>query len=145
MHPPGPALQSHDQESFDLDEEEPNLEPAWPHLQVGAAQAAWAAAPRPLQRRPAAPRGPCPVLGSMALSPAMPRRALHAGHFAADSLHPWRPACPRPPPQIVYEFLLRYVVSSDTDAKVAKKHIDQNFVVHLLDLFDSGGCWRRGV
>lgn len=32
-----PALQSHDQESFDLDEEEPNLEPAWPHLQVGAA------------------------------------------------------------------------------------------------------------
>lgn len=43
-----------------------------------------------------------------------------------------------PPPQIVYEFLLRYVVSSDTDAKVAKRHIDQNFVVHLLDLFDSG-------
>ena len=38
----------------------------------------------------------------------------------------------------MYEFLLRYVVSSDTDAKVAKKHIDQNFVVHLLDLFDSG-------
>ncbi|KAL4427462.1 hypothetical protein ABPG77_000751 [Micractinium sp. CCAP 211/92] len=67
LHP----LKSHDQESFDLDEEEPNLEPAWPHL------------------------------------------------------------------QIVYEFLLRYVVSSDTDAKVAKRHIDQNFVVHLLDLFDS--------
>lgn len=67
LHP----LKAHDAESFDLDEEEPNLEPAWPHL------------------------------------------------------------------QIVYEFLLRYVVSSDTDAKVAKKHIDQNFVVHLLDLFDS--------
>jgi hypothetical protein len=44
----------------------------------------------------------------------------------------------------VYEFLLRYVVSSDTDAKVAKRHIDQNFVVHLLDLFDSGGWWGRG-
>ncbi|EFN59924.1 hypothetical protein CHLNCDRAFT_55925 [Chlorella variabilis] len=67
LHP----LKAHDAESFDLDEEEPNLEPAWPHL------------------------------------------------------------------QIVYEFLLRYVVSSDTDAKVAKRHIDQNFVVHLLDLFDS--------
>ncbi len=40
--------------------------------------------------------------------------------------------------QIVYEFLLRYVVSSDTDAKVAKKYIDQNFVVHILELFDSG-------
>lgn len=30
-----PSLQA---ESFDLDEEEPNLEPAWPHLQVGAGQ-----------------------------------------------------------------------------------------------------------
>jgi serine/threonine-protein phosphatase 2A regulatory subunit B' len=59
------------QESYDLDEEEPNLEPAWPHLQVA------------------------------------------------------------------YEFLLRYVVSSDTDAKVAKRYIDQEFVVRLLDLFDS--------
>jgi serine/threonine-protein phosphatase 2A regulatory subunit B' len=39
--------------------------------------------------------------------------------------------------QLVYEFLLRYVVSSDTDAKVAKKYIDQHFVVKLLDLFDS--------
>jgi serine/threonine-protein phosphatase 2A regulatory subunit B' len=59
------------QESYDLDEEEPNLEPAWPHL------------------------------------------------------------------QIAYEFLLRYVVSSDTDAKLAKRYIDQPFVVRLLDLFDS--------
>ena len=33
--------------------------------------------------------------------------------------------------QIVYEFLLRYVVSNDTDAKAAKKHIDQYFVVRL--------------
>lgn len=39
--------------------------------------------------------------------------------------------------QIVYEFLLRYVVSNDTDAKSAKKHIDQHFVVRLLELFDS--------
>jgi serine/threonine-protein phosphatase 2A regulatory subunit B' len=46
--------------------------------------------------------------------------------------------------QIVYEFLLRYVVSGDTDAKVAKKYIDQHFVVQLLDLFDSGGAgWGR--
>ena len=32
LHP----LKAHDQDSFDMDEEEPNLEPAWPHLQVGA-------------------------------------------------------------------------------------------------------------
>ena len=58
-------------DSFDAEEEEPTMEPAWPHL------------------------------------------------------------------QIVYEFLLRYVVSSETDAKFAKRYIDQAFVLKLLDLFDS--------
>jgi serine/threonine-protein phosphatase 2A regulatory subunit B' len=58
-------------DNFDPEEEEPTMEPAWPHL------------------------------------------------------------------QIVYEFLLRYVVSSETDAKLAKRYIDQSFVLRLLDLFDS--------
>ncbi|KAK9817210.1 hypothetical protein WJX72_011111 [[Myrmecia] bisecta] len=66
-----PASRGHDQDNLDPDEEEPALEPAWPHL------------------------------------------------------------------QIVYEFLLRYVVSNDTDAKAAKKYVDQGFVVRLLELFDS--------
>ncbi|XVF55537.1 hypothetical protein PTKIN_Ptkin06aG0043900 [Pterospermum kingtungense] len=39
--------------------------------------------------------------------------------------------------QLVYELLLRYVVSSDTDTKVAKRYIDHSFVLKLLDLFDS--------
>ncbi|KAK9127543.1 hypothetical protein Syun_016340 [Stephania yunnanensis] len=39
--------------------------------------------------------------------------------------------------QIVYDLLLRYVVSSDTDTKVAKRFIDHSFVLKLLDLFDS--------
>ena len=39
--------------------------------------------------------------------------------------------------QIVYEFLLRYVCANDTDAKIAKKYVDQSFVVRLLELFDS--------
>nr|XP_010940226.1 LOW QUALITY PROTEIN: serine/threonine protein phosphatase 2A 57 kDa regulatory subunit B' beta isoform-like [Elaeis guineensis] len=39
--------------------------------------------------------------------------------------------------QLVYELLLRYVVSSDTDTKVAKRYIDHSFVLRLLDLFDS--------
>ncbi|MBA0580843.1 hypothetical protein Gorai_023044, partial [Gossypium raimondii] len=38
---------------------------------------------------------------------------------------------------IVYELLLRYVVSSDTGTKVAKRFIDHSFVLKLLDLFDS--------
>ncbi|KAG1361097.1 serine/threonine protein phosphatase 2A 57 kDa regulatory subunit B' beta isoform [Cocos nucifera] len=39
--------------------------------------------------------------------------------------------------QLVYELLLRYVVSSDTDTKVAKRYVDHSFVLRLLDLFDS--------
>merc|ERR1719248_503050 len=39
--------------------------------------------------------------------------------------------------QIVYEFFLRFVVSHDVDPKIAKKYIDQAFVLKLLDLFDS--------
>jgi len=39
--------------------------------------------------------------------------------------------------QIVYEFLLRFVVSNDTDAKSAKRFIDTGFVLRLLELFDS--------
>ncbi|KAL6551434.1 hypothetical protein OROGR_007588 [Orobanche gracilis] len=58
-------------DGFDLEEEEPLVEPAWPHL------------------------------------------------------------------QIVYEFLLRFVTSSETDAKLAKRYIDHSFVLRLFDLFDS--------
>ncbi|KAE8716586.1 Serine/threonine protein phosphatase 2A 59 kDa regulatory subunit B' zeta isoform [Hibiscus syriacus] len=58
-------------EAFDLEEEEPLVDPAWPHL------------------------------------------------------------------QIVYEFLLRFVASPETDAKLAKRYIDHSFILKLLDLFDS--------
>ncbi|GFS35008.1 protein phosphatase 2A regulatory B subunit family protein [Actinidia rufa] len=39
--------------------------------------------------------------------------------------------------QIVYEFLHRFVASSEVDAKLAKRYIDHSFVLRLLDLFDS--------
>ncbi|KAE8721902.1 Serine/threonine protein phosphatase 2A 57 kDa regulatory subunit B' alpha isoform [Hibiscus syriacus] len=39
--------------------------------------------------------------------------------------------------QLVYEILLRYIVSSDTDTKVAKRYIDHTFVLKVLDLFNS--------
>ena len=58
-------------EAFDLEEEEPSMDPAWSHL------------------------------------------------------------------QIVYEFLLRFVASPETDAKLAKRYVDHSFVLRLLDLFDS--------
>lgn len=58
-------------EAFDLEEEEPLMDPAWPHL------------------------------------------------------------------QIVYEFLLRFVASTELDTKSAKRYIDHSFILKLLDLFDS--------
>ncbi|KAK6916114.1 Protein phosphatase 2A, regulatory B subunit, B56, partial [Dillenia turbinata] len=45
--------------------------------------------------------------------------------------------------QIVYEFLLRFVASSETDAKFAKRYIDHSFVLRLLDLFDSEDLRER--
>ena len=39
--------------------------------------------------------------------------------------------------QIVYELFLRFIVSNDVDPRVARKFIDQPFVLKLLDLFDS--------
>ncbi|OIV90127.1 hypothetical protein TanjilG_01581 [Lupinus angustifolius] len=58
-------------EAFDLEEEEPSMDPAWPYL------------------------------------------------------------------QIVYELLLRFVTSPETDSKLAKRYVDHSFVLRLLDLFDS--------
>jgi serine/threonine-protein phosphatase 2A regulatory subunit B' len=39
--------------------------------------------------------------------------------------------------QIVYEFLLRFIVSSDSDGKLMKEHVTQDFVLRILDLFNS--------
>jgi len=39
--------------------------------------------------------------------------------------------------QIVYEFFLRFIVSSDVDVRTLKKHITGSFVLRILELFDS--------
>ncbi|EPS61839.1 hypothetical protein M569_12952 [Genlisea aurea] len=39
--------------------------------------------------------------------------------------------------QLVYELLLRYVVSSETDGRAAKRYIDHSFLSKLLELFDT--------
>ena len=39
--------------------------------------------------------------------------------------------------QIVYELFLRFLESPDFQPNVAKRHIDSQFVLRLLDLFDS--------
>ncbi|TFL07623.1 phosphatase 2A regulatory B subunit-domain-containing protein [Pterulicium gracile] len=39
--------------------------------------------------------------------------------------------------QIVYEFFLRFVESPDFSTNIAKRYIDQTFVLNLLELFDS--------
>jgi len=39
--------------------------------------------------------------------------------------------------QFVYEFLLRFIVSNNTDAKMLKKFIDRKFLLSVIDLFKS--------
>lgn len=39
--------------------------------------------------------------------------------------------------QIVYEHFLRFLESPDFNTNIAKKYIDQHFIINLLDLFDS--------
>jgi serine/threonine-protein phosphatase 2A regulatory subunit B' len=39
--------------------------------------------------------------------------------------------------QVVYEFFLRFIVSSEVKAKVAKKYVDQKFGLKIIELFDS--------
>ncbi|GMF64787.1 unnamed protein product [Phytophthora lilii] len=39
--------------------------------------------------------------------------------------------------QVVYEFFLRFIVSTEVNAKVAKKYVDQKFCLAVIDLFDS--------
>ncbi|XP_023684135.1 serine/threonine-protein phosphatase 2A 56 kDa regulatory subunit gamma isoform isoform X4 [Paramormyrops kingsleyae] len=39
--------------------------------------------------------------------------------------------------QLVYEFFLRFLESADFQPNIAKKYIDQKFVMQLLELFDS--------
>jgi serine/threonine-protein phosphatase 2A regulatory subunit B' len=111
-----------DLENYDPEEEEPLLEMAWPHLQVCFTIFSISSTPCPLF-------APFPFHGKQTLFFA-PRcvRCVRCD-FLASVLSVSH--------QIVYEFLLRYVVSNDTDAKVARKYIDQNFVVKLLELFDS--------
>nr|XP_029118088.1 serine/threonine protein phosphatase 2A 59 kDa regulatory subunit B' gamma isoform [Elaeis guineensis] len=62
-------------------------------------------------------------------------RGLPEGFDAEEEEPAMEPAWPHL--QVVYEFLLRFVASSETDAKLAKRYIDHSFVLRLLDLFDS--------
>ena len=39
--------------------------------------------------------------------------------------------------QVVYEFLLRFIVSGETEAKVAKKYLDVQFMTNIVNLFES--------
>jgi len=79
----------------------------------------------------------CNLFRSLPPSPSSPENSNdpNAGGGGDEEEPTLEPSWPHL--QIVYEFLLRFVVSNDTDAKVLKKHIDQAFVLKLLDLFDS--------
>ena len=39
--------------------------------------------------------------------------------------------------QVVYEFFLRFIVSTEVNGKVAKKYVEQNFIRMWIELFDA--------
>jgi len=39
--------------------------------------------------------------------------------------------------QVVYEFFLRFIVSSEVNGKVAKRYVDQSFIRSWIELFDA--------
>jgi len=39
--------------------------------------------------------------------------------------------------QVVYKFLIRFIVSAEINAKAAEKYVDQRFCLQLVKLFDS--------
>ena len=39
--------------------------------------------------------------------------------------------------QVVYEFFLRFIVSTEVNGKVAKKYVDQTFIRMWIELFDA--------
>ncbi|CCC71727.1 hypothetical protein NCAS_0I00590 [Naumovozyma castellii] len=45
--------------------------------------------------------------------------------------------------QLIYEFFLRFVESPDFNHQIAKQYIDQNFILKLLELFDSEDIRER--
>ncbi|XP_028643384.1 serine/threonine-protein phosphatase 2A 56 kDa regulatory subunit gamma isoform-like [Grammomys surdaster] len=48
-----------------------------------------------------------------------------------------------PHPQLVYEFFLRFLESPDLQPNIAKKYIEQKFLLQLLELFNSEDPWER--
>ncbi|EFJ22205.1 hypothetical protein SELMODRAFT_232803 [Selaginella moellendorffii] len=69
------------------------------------------------------------------LPPSPHSSSVSEGHDPEEEEPTMDPAWPHL--SLVYELLLRFVASPETDAKQAKRYIDHAFVLRLLDLFDS--------
>ena len=65
-----------------------------------------------------------------------PKAEITGGGEGSDEDDPvFEPSWPHL--QIVYEFFLRFIVSSDVDLRTLKKYINGSFVLRVLELFDS--------
>jgi serine/threonine-protein phosphatase 2A regulatory subunit B' len=68
------------------------------------------------------------------LSPPLAPEAMLAGELEEDEPR-LEPAWPHL--QLVYEILLRFITSPEVDPRIARRYIDQKFLLGFLDLFDS--------
>ncbi|XP_051129508.1 serine/threonine protein phosphatase 2A 57 kDa regulatory subunit B' kappa isoform-like [Andrographis paniculata] len=67
--------------------------------------------------------------------PSCRSRASSLGENDNDDQPTFDPAWPHL--QLVYDFLLKLVTSTSLEVKVAKKYVNQSFLLRIIDLFDS--------
>ena len=113
---------------FDPEEDEPTLEAAWPHLQVNTHSHAYRTAKHTTYRTAAQHTCSCAhrTLHSRAHRTQSHKQANeHAHRFIPLMCTPLLFL------QLVYEFFLRFLESPDFQPNVAKKYIDQKFVMQV--------------
>ena len=119
---------------FDPEDDEPTMESTWPHLEVRHAhQYSTHESPHALH----AMHSPLPSLIAHTHTPSFTAHSSSSPH----SLTHTSPLLPYS--QLVYAVFLRFLESPEFNSSIAKRHIDQRFVLQLLDLFDSQDSRER--
>lgn len=77
----------------------------------------------------------CSINLFRAFPPNCRSRAASSGENDNDDQPTFDPAWPHL--QIAYDFLLKFVTSNSLEVKIAKKYVNQTFLLKIIDLFDS--------
>ena len=114
-------------DDFDPEEDEPSLEPAWPHLQVYILYLCICVYSLCVQMMRVS------IYTYVLTSTLCVYISSYIIHIYLYALNIYNTLYI----QIVYEFFLRFIVSSEVSGKVSKKYVDQNFIRQWIELFDA--------